>query len=128
METLKKILVLIGLIASLISAAYANDGLATYYNIYNPSACYGFATPTDLIAAASPTIWEGLSTCGRRYSVTCTGSTNAGTPHPCTGERVAVEIVDFCPGCQGTFDLGQDAFAAIADLDAGVILIEYDRV
>lgn len=80
-----------------------------------------------LVAAAGPAIWEGLNTCGRRYSVTCAGGTNLGTPHPCTGERIEVQIVDFCPGCQGTLDLSQDAFAAIADLNAGFILIEYDQ-
>ncbi|KAL3751134.1 hypothetical protein ACJRO7_012018 [Eucalyptus globulus] len=60
--------------------------------------------------------------CGRTSLVTCTGATNLGDPHPCTGASVVVTIVDYCPsGCRGTIDLSQEAFAAIAHLEAGKV-------
>ncbi|KAL7257581.1 hypothetical protein ACSBR1_003817 [Camellia fascicularis] len=81
-----------------------------------------------MIAAASDAI-EGKATCGRNYKVTCTGPTNQGVPHPCTGKSVVVTIVDYCPpGCRGTIDLSQDAFAIIADRNAGKVNIEYTQV
>ena len=50
-------------------------------------------------------------------------------PQPCKGTSVVVKIVDYCPaGCQGTIDLSQEAFAAIANPDAGKIQIEYNQV
>ena len=63
------------------------------------------------------------------YNVRCTGSTNAGVPQPCTGNTVTVKIVDRCPspGCQATIDLSQEAFSAIADLNAGKIYIDYTQ-
>jgi len=61
--------------------------------------------------------------------VTCTGATNQGVPHPCTGRSVTVKIVDRCPspGCQATLDLSQEAFNTIGNLDAGKILINYNQ-
>ncbi|KAG1330806.1 putative EG45-like domain containing protein [Cocos nucifera] len=83
-----------------------------------------------MIAAASNAIYANGAACGRRYSVRCTGATNAGVPQPCKGTSVVVTIVDLCPspGCQATLDLSQEAFAAIADLNAGKIKIDYTQV
>ncbi|CAI9098665.1 OLC1v1035350C1 [Oldenlandia corymbosa var. corymbosa] len=126
---MKGLVMLIGILAGYFSATSADDGFATFYTIYNPSACYGNDTPLGLIAAVSHEIWDNGNACGRRYRVTCTGGTNNGVPHPCIdGETVEVEVVDFCPGCPGAFDLSKDAFAAIADTDAGYIGIEYDQI
>jgi len=82
-----------------------------------------------MIAAASEVFWNGGKACGDRYVVSCKGATNAGVPHPCTGRSVTVKIVDLCPspGCQGTIDLSQEAFAIIANPDAGKVEIEYHR-
>ena len=92
------------------------------------SACYGFADQGVMIAAASEAFWNGGEACGHLYAVRCTGATNAGVPQPCTGRTVTVKIVDLCPaGCRGTIDLSQEAFAAIADPDAGKINIQYNR-
>jgi hypothetical protein len=92
------------------------------------SACFGNAAEGTTIAAASEVFWDGGAACGDRYVVTCTGATNQGVPHPCTGRSVTVKIVDLCPaGCRGTIDLSQEAFAVIADPDAGKIQIEYTK-
>jgi hypothetical protein len=82
-----------------------------------------------MIAAASEVLWNGGAACGDRYVVSCKGATNDGVPHPCTGRTVTVQIVDLCPspGCQGTIDLSQEAFATIANPDAGKVQIEYRR-
>jgi len=82
-----------------------------------------------MIAAASETFWNGGKACGDRYVVTCKGATNAGVPHPCTGQSVTVQIVDLCPAgsCRATIDLSQEAFAIIADRNAGKIKVEYRR-
>ncbi|KAG1330803.1 putative EG45-like domain containing protein [Cocos nucifera] len=83
-----------------------------------------------MIAAASDAIWDNRAACGRMYKVTCTGATNAGVAQPCKGTSVVVKIVDYCPppGCRATIDLSQEAFAAIADLNAGKIDIDYVQV
>ncbi|KAI6690540.1 hypothetical protein NL676_027368 [Syzygium grande] len=47
---------------------------------------------------------------------------------PCRrSEVVVVKVVDLCPpnSCQGTIDLSQEAFASIADPNAGDINIQY---
>lgn len=81
-----------------------------------------------MIAAASNAIWDNRAACGRKYRVKCTGATNQGVPKPCKGNSVVVKIVDFCPpGCRGTIDLSQEAFAAIANPDAGKIKIEFNE-
>ncbi|KAG8372467.1 hypothetical protein BUALT_Bualt12G0069200 [Buddleja alternifolia] len=131
---------------SLAFVAYAHKGTATYYTppyvreyfttiIYscckvdpypevenNASACNGNHDEGTMIAAASDAIWEKGAACGKTYKVTCTGATNKGVSHPCTGQDVVVKIVDYCPrGCRGTIDLSQEAFSAIANTDAGKI-------
>ncbi|CAA7407588.1 unnamed protein product [Spirodela intermedia] len=117
------------LLAGLLPVALAASGTATFYTPpYVPSACYGFQNRGVMIAAASDAIWDNRAACGRRYRVTCRGPTNQGVLQPCTGRSVDVTIVDYCPaGCQGTIDLSQEAFAAIANPDAGKILIDYTR-
>ncbi|XP_002527539.2 EG45-like domain containing protein isoform X2 [Ricinus communis] len=111
--------------------AVADEGTATFYTPpYTPSSCYGNSNEGVMIAAASDAIWDNRAACGRKYRVTCLGATNNGDPHPCNGNSVAVKIVDYCPspGCQGTIDLSQEAFASIANPDAGKIKIAYKLV
>ena len=82
-----------------------------------------------MIAAASDSLWNGGAACGTTYTITCVGGTND-TPNPCNGgASISVKIVDRCPspGCQATLDLSQEAFAAIGNLDAGKILINYNQ-
>ncbi|WCJ30200.1 EG45-like domain containing protein [Euphorbia peplus] len=118
------------MIGCLASVGYAAQGTSTFYTPpYVPSSCYGFEDKGVMIAAASDAIWNNRAACGKRYSVTCTGPTNQGVPEPCTGRSVVVTIVDYCPpGCQGTIDLSQEAFAQIANPDAGKVNIEYNEV
>ncbi|XP_019177896.1 PREDICTED: EG45-like domain containing protein [Ipomoea nil] len=123
--------ILLSLVAmSLVVMASAISGTATFYTPpYVPSACYGFQEQGTLIAAASDPIYANGGACGRMYRVRCTGPTNAGVPQPCRGE-VTVKIVDRCPspGCQATIDLSQEAFAIIADPNAGKVNIDYVQV
>ncbi|NP_001148968.1 blight-associated protein p12 precursor [Zea mays] len=115
---------------AMVSLVAGTTGYATFYTpSYTPSACYGYQDMGTMIAAASDVFWNGGAACGDRYVVSCKGGTNEGVPHPCTGRSVTVQIVDLCPaGCQGTIDLSQDAFAIIADPDAGKVEIEYRRI
>ncbi|XVE63435.1 hypothetical protein DITRI_Ditri07aG0020400 [Diplodiscus trichospermus] len=117
--------------ATLVSVASAIQGTATFYTPpYVPSSCNGFQNDGVMIAAASDAIWNNRAACNKRYSVRCTGGTNSGVPQPCRGGSVVVKIVDYCPppGCQATIDLSQEAFAMIADPNAGKIQIEYNEV
>ncbi|GAV63958.1 DPBB_1 domain-containing protein [Cephalotus follicularis] len=117
-------LLFVGLIISLVSIASADDGFATYYTTYFPSACYGYQDEGDMIAAASDAIWDNGGACGSYYSVTCIGPDYDG-PNTCYGS-VTVMIVDYCPpGCAGTIDLSEQAFSAIADTSTGKIIIIY---
>ncbi|CAL4917620.1 unnamed protein product [Urochloa decumbens] len=118
------------LATTMVSPAMATSGTATFYTPpYTPSACFGFAAEGTMIAAASEVFWNGGAACGDTYVVTCTGATNQGVPHPCTGQSVTVRVVDLCPSpaCRGTIDLSQEAFAVIADPDAGKIDIDYRK-
>ncbi|CAD6338553.1 unnamed protein product [Miscanthus lutarioriparius] len=120
---------LIAALLGLVSASLADQGTATYYTVYTPSACYGYQDEGTMIAAASDGLWDNGAACGRMYQVSCAGGTNA-TPNPCKGGSVTVKIVDRCPspGCQATLDLSQEAFNTIGNLDAGKILINYNQV
>ncbi|KAK9932004.1 hypothetical protein M0R45_019255 [Rubus argutus] len=116
-------------VVCLLSDTYADEGTATFYTPpYVPSSCNGYENDGVMIAAASNAIWDNRAACGRRYRVKCTGATNQGVPKPCKGNSVVVKIVDFCPpGCRGTIDLSREAFAAIANPDAGKIKIEFNE-
>ncbi|KAK3014272.1 hypothetical protein RJ639_008972 [Escallonia herrerae] len=118
------IVVVVGALLSLISVGSAVPGTATFYTSYVPSACYGNQDNGVLIAAASDPLWNNGAICGKTYTVTCTGATNA-VPHPCTGQSVTVKVVDHCPGCGGTLDLSREAFATIANPVAGIIKIDF---
>ncbi|KAM0941813.1 putative EG45-like domain containing protein, plant [Dioscorea sansibarensis] len=76
-----------------------------------------------MIAAGSHEIFDDGRACGHLLKVKCIGGMNNGVAHPCRGSgTVVVKLVDLCPsGCQGTIDLSQEAFAKIADPDAGKI-------
>ncbi|XP_038876066.1 EG45-like domain containing protein [Benincasa hispida] len=127
---MKFMVVVVSLVLTL-SYVHAETGTATFYTPpYVPSACFGFDDEGTMIAAASDGIYNNGEVCGRMYSVTCTGPTNLGVPQPCTGNSVTVKVVDRCPspGCQATIDLSQEAFAIIADPDAGKINIEFTQV
>nr|XP_043627288.1 EG45-like domain containing protein [Erigeron canadensis] len=120
-------LVLIAMVACLTSVAYGIAGQATFYTPpYVPSSCNGFKSQGVMIVAANRGLFANKGACGRRYRVRCTGGTNAGVPRPCKGKTIDVTVVDLCPGCAGDqLDLSQEAFAMIANPDAGRIKIDY---
>jgi len=108
-------------------------GQATFYTVYVPSACYGFDQSKfpagPLIAAASPDLYNNGAICGSFYDITCKGAASGGS-NPCTGNpTVRVKVVDLCPGChQNSFDLSQQAFAKIANVNAGRLTISARKV
>ncbi len=125
-----RVLMMVGLVACLTSVAHAIAGQATFYTPpYVPSSCYGFQDRGVMIAAANNGLFGNGAACGRRYRVTCISGTNQGVPRPCRGNSVVVTVVDRCPGCNSDqIDLSQEAFAIIADPNAGRINIDYTQV
>ncbi|KAI5585531.1 hypothetical protein POPTR_006G176300v4 [Populus trichocarpa] len=120
----KRILIAMGIFASLLSVAVAIPGIATFYTNYVPSACYGNKSFGVMIAAANDSLWNNGAACGKVFHVTCKGPRNP-VPHPCTGKTVTVKVVDHCPGCPSTLDLSKEAFTQIANPVAGIINIDY---
>ncbi|XP_011009944.1 PREDICTED: putative EG45-like domain containing protein 1 [Populus euphratica] len=120
----KRILIAMGICASLLSVAVAIPGIATFYTTYVPSACYGNKSFGVMIAAANDSLWKNGAVCGKVFQVTCKGPRNP-VPHPCTGKTVTVKVVDHCPGCPSTLDLSKEAFTQIANPVAGIINIDY---
>ncbi|KVI01364.1 EG45-like domain containing protein [Cynara cardunculus var. scolymus] len=129
MGSVIKALILIATVACLTSVAHSIAGQATFYTPpYVPSSCFGYQDRGVMILAANRGLFAGRAACGRRYRVRCTGPTNAGVPQPCTGKSVDVTVVDLCPGCAGNqVDLSQEAFAVIANRNAGRINIQYNQ-
>ncbi|KAF5748091.1 hypothetical protein HS088_TW04G00040 [Tripterygium wilfordii] len=116
---------------SLFSLASAISGNATFYKPpYNPSACLGKRVVKGImLAAVSNQMWKNGRVCGKHLRVSCTGKANE-SPRACRGSRgqsITVRIVDLCDGCKGNhIDLSLQAFAKIADPDAGVVKISFD--
>ncbi|XP_002979844.2 putative EG45-like domain containing protein 1 [Selaginella moellendorffii] len=99
-------------IATTLLLAEPSLGIASKATFYNQYKHYSFA-------AAAPSIYSNGAACGRYYCVKCTSN-------GCRNSNVIrVKILDLCPGCPGAFDLSQQAFARIANPDAGVINIDY---
>ncbi|KAF5813138.1 putative rlpA-like protein, double-psi beta-barrel [Helianthus annuus] len=129
MVFMTRALILVSMVACLTSIAHAIAGQATFYTPpYVPSACFGNGDRGVMIAAANIGLFANRTACGTRYRVTCTGTTST-VLQPCTGNSVDVTIVDVCVSCaQNQLDLSQEAFAVIANPDAGRINIEYVRI
>uniref|UniRef100_A0A7C8ZJ82 Expansin-like EG45 domain-containing protein n=1 Tax=Opuntia streptacantha TaxID=393608 RepID=A0A7C8ZJ82_OPUST len=115
-------MIILAIFACLASVAFCILGTATYYDIYFPSACYGYEDHGRMIAAASPDIFQNRAACGRMYIVRCVNSP------ACRAGSVTVQVVDLCPGCpRNAFDLSLEAFSIIADPAAGRIPIDYNQ-
>lgn len=87
--------------------------------------CFGYQDNGVMIALASDDIWNGGAACGTLYSVACTDVSGA-----CASDAqpVVVQIVDYCPqDCSTTLVLSFEAFSSIADPDAEVISIYYEK-
>ena len=87
------------------------------------SARFGNQDQGNLVAGVSDDLWDGGLACGKSFKVVCTGATNQGDPQPCLGEAVTVIIVDHNPGAAAIINLSADAFAKIANLDAGSVYV-----
>ncbi|XP_031285123.1 EG45-like domain containing protein isoform X2 [Pistacia vera] len=121
-----RIFVLVGIVLCLASAAQAAQGNAVFYKPpYTPSACYGNRNDGTMVTGVSDALWNNGRACGRRYRVRCIRGTNE-APHPCRSGNVVVKVVDRCKtGCNGVLNLSQDAFAKIANPDAGNVIVDY---
>ncbi|KAI9857786.1 MAG: hypothetical protein M1813_008037 [Trichoglossum hirsutum] len=105
--------------------AATHQGDLTYYDP-GLGACGITSTNKDLICALSYHLFDAASVgpnpnanplCGRKLWFTRSGG----------GERVVVEVVDRCPGCQGEGDLdvSEAAFTKVADLAEGRVGMEW---
>ncbi|XP_076921754.1 EG45-like domain containing protein 2 [Bidens hawaiensis] len=98
------------------------------YRLQGTSACFGNPDSGGMTAAVNRGLFANGTACGTRYRVTCTGTTS-NVPRPCTGNSVNVTIVDICVSCSANqFELSREAFAVIANTDAGRINIDYIRI
>ena len=91
------------------------EGLATYYDATGAGNCSFDATPDDLdVAAMNEEQYDGAALCGGCALV-----------KGVRGELL-VRIVDRCPDCErGHIDLGREAFAKVADPEAGRVLVTW---
>ncbi|CAN0860194.1 EG45-like domain containing protein [Linum grandiflorum] len=117
---------------------------------YTPSACLEDKEPKNvMIAAANPELFRNGKACGQVFQVTCTGAGPGSDDHqqsltmkkgrspppepssPCKkgGKPVAVTVIDSCSPTKKdpcpTLVLSKEAFAAIANPDAGLITISF---
>ncbi|KAK6927543.1 hypothetical protein RJ641_006134 [Dillenia turbinata] len=100
-----RFLVFLSTLSRVFQLTTADEGTATFY-----TPPYVWVT----IAAASNVFWNNGSVCGHMYRVTCpNGTTQELNPLVEEGEL------------SSTIDLSQEAFASIADTDAGVINVSY---
>ncbi|KAH7572722.1 hypothetical protein JRO89_XS03G0003000 [Xanthoceras sorbifolium] len=113
------------LILSLYSSASAQEvaGTATYtVPPYTPSVCYGNQDYGEMVALASPEIYNGGAGCGQYYIVGCVGGMDA-----CRGDwTVVVMVTGVCKSepCQ-SLALSYKAFNDIAEPQTGYINISY---
>ncbi|GMH24936.1 hypothetical protein Nepgr_026779 [Nepenthes gracilis] len=122
-----RLLAVVAMMLCLSGGAHAAVGIGVFYGPpYTPSACYRGANEGVMVAGVSAELWNNGAACGRYYTVTCIGGTNE-APHPCKpNTSVTVKVVDYCQlGCQGQINLSRDAFARIANPDAGIVRIQY---
>src|SRR5690554_5225335 len=91
------------------------SGNATYYAADGSGACSFPKSPADLrVAALNPQDFAGSAACGACVEVDGPDGS------------VRVRIVDLCPGCEpGDIDLSAEAFAEIADPDAGRVPVTW---
>ncbi|KAF2310259.1 hypothetical protein GH714_007447 [Hevea brasiliensis] len=117
------------MVLCLVSIAHAAQGTAVWYKPpYTPSKCFGNQNNGAMVAGVSDKLWNNGAACGKMYRVRCIEGANL-APHPCKqGTSVVVKIVDYCQrGCTGDINLSRDAFAQIADVNAGIVKVQYDQ-
>jgi len=115
-------------------------GRSTYYTGIDDGAC-GYQQisqtqfPNRHIAAPNEAFFANSSACGFCYEIQCINSSYLA--NACVSTTVVIQVTDECPcgpnplyccGDADHFDLSQDAFAVIADINAGVINTQYRQV
>ncbi|XP_044464925.1 EG45-like domain containing protein [Mangifera indica] len=122
--------------ALLLRLSSADVGTGSRYGPpYMPTACFGndgsqFPT-NNHFAAVGEQMWDNGAICGKIYLVRCLSGS---IPKACvSGKAIQVKVVDRAatsvsrPTAPATFVLSNDAFAAIANLSANSLNIEYSR-
>ncbi|GAA3386457.1 expansin EXLX1 family cellulose-binding protein [Cryptosporangium minutisporangium] len=98
-------------------AGVTTSGEATFYDGGTGNCSYPTLPADDLYVALGPDDYSDSAACGGYLDVT--GPTGS----------VRVKIVDQCPECTaGHIDLSREAFARIADPQAGVVPVTYSAV
>lgn len=102
-------------------APYSTDprtGIATFYAANGSGNCSFDPSPGDLdVVALAPPDYADSAACGACVKVTGPKGT------------VTVRVVDSCPECEaGHLDLSREAFAKIAELEAGRVPISFQTV
>jgi expansin len=101
-----------------VSLGESKSGEATYYGATGAGACSFDPSPDDLdLTALNQPDWSGSSLCGACAKVTGPKGT------------LTVRIVDLCPECNsGDLDMGEAAFAKVAEPSAGRVAITWHLV
>ena len=98
-------------------AGVARTGNATFFDGGDGNCSYPDLPADDLYVALGPTEYSASAACGSYLDVTGPNGS------------VRVKVVDQCPECEvGHLDLSREAFAEIADPDAGDVPITYQAV
>jgi expansin (peptidoglycan-binding protein) len=98
-------------------AGVASTGNATFYDGGDGNCSYPDLPADDLYVALGPAEYSASAACGSYLDVTGPNGS------------VRVKVVDQCPECAvGHLDLSREAFAEIADPDAGDVPITYQAV
>ncbi|KDP38771.1 hypothetical protein JCGZ_04124 [Jatropha curcas] len=114
--------------ASGIRSGGALGTVSVYDPPYTPNQCYGDdPLPTTLVATVNDALWENGDRCKQTLRVRCIKSTDASKP--CKRHTsVDVRVADYCPNCETTFQISDDAYAIIADPDAPSLQVGFSWV
>ncbi|XP_030456266.2 EG45-like domain containing protein [Syzygium oleosum] len=128
MEVKLPVFVMLAMALSPFSAAFAKQVLAAYYNpkCY-PAACPNFTMKNSgvMIPGVRDELWNNGTPCGPMPTVRSAKPPDR-LPHPCKDGVITVKVVDYCrQPCNGVINLSRDAFARIANLDAGKVWVVY---
>ena len=97
-------------------AAARFRGRASYYAV-GLGACGWISKSSDLVVAVSPRVFDPGprgAACGRRLRVSY------------AGRSITARVVDRCAGCKREdIDLSRAAFSKLAQLSAGVIVVQW---
>ncbi|KDP20206.1 hypothetical protein JCGZ_10651 [Jatropha curcas] len=121
-------LCMVGYLASVAFAIRVNDDNGAEEGGANGEGvlpCYGDdPLTTTLVATVNDALWEGGDRCKQTLRVRCIKSADASKP--CKKHTsVDVRVADYCPNCETTFQISDDAYAKIADPNAPSLQVGY---